>query len=266
MSAVKQELQPVATDDLGVQKSQAWVLLGAIRAADSIASALHSQTIRGLQQIRDQHLYRELNFSRFDDFLESEHSPMNYAKFNRLEKAIESEGDELFDFLQAIDAPLSKRKLLGKGDVRVEGKEIVAHIGDDEIRVPLNNTARILGVLSRVVEQRNEQSRRIQRGEKQVKSLKAKVEELKSGGGNHAAGQGGFFDAQLNVIGSFSMLAAEAEKLPEDQRKEHLKAVREMVSEQMRRIDEAFGIQVPEQVKKRAVKVPAHLLEEEEED
>src|SRR4051794_17728333 len=103
--------------------------IGAIRAVDSIASALTAQIIRNLQQIRDQELFRAIGFKRFKDFMESERAPMNYQKFNRLEGAVEREGDALFDYLQAIDAPLSQRKLLGKGDVRVEGKEVVAQVG-----------------------------------------------------------------------------------------------------------------------------------------
>jgi hypothetical protein len=261
LQAVKQELQPVATEE---QLVEVWMKVGAIRAVESIVSSLESQTIRNLQQIRDQELFRALGFQRFKDFMESDRAPMNYQKFNRLEGAIEREGDALFDYLQAIDAPLSQRKLLGKGDVRVEGKEVVAQVGDEEIRVPLNNQSRILSVLSRVVDQRNEQARKIKRGEKEVKALKDKVAELKTSNG-HGTGQGGFFDAQLNLIGSFSVLAAEAEKLPEDQRKKLRKSFYNTVAEHMKRIDEAFGLNVPDSVKKR-VRVPDHLVDDEEEE
>ena len=242
------------------QTAEVWMKLGAIRAVDSIASSLSSQTIRNLQQIRDQELFRLIGYSKFKEFMESEHAPINYAKFNRLEGAIEREGDELFDYLQAIDAPMSKRKLLGKGDVSIEGKEIVAHVEgeDEEIRVPLTNTGRLLSVLSRVVEQRNEQARKIKRGEQQVKSLKSRVEELEQGGQNGSAGQGGYFDAVLNLIGSFSLLANEIEKLPEAQRAEVREQFFDTVGENMKRVDEAFGLQKPG----KSVRVPKHLRSE----
>jgi hypothetical protein len=257
LEQAKEELQTL--DGTPVSDAQAEVLMkiGAIRAVDSIADALSSQTLRNLQQIRDQELFKALGFKRFKDFMESDRAPMNYQKFNRLEGAIEREGDALFDYLNAIDAPLSKRKLLGRGDVRVEGKEVVAHVEgeEEEIRVPLNNTARLLSVLSRVVEQRNEQARRIARGKKEVKSLKEKVAELADGNGHNGAGQGGYMDAVLNLIGSFSLLATEIEKLPEAKRAELRTQFFDTVGENMKRVDEAFGLQKPA----KTVRVPKHL-------
>src|SRR5215213_1046993 len=132
LNTEKQELEPHADSESETQKIELWMRVGAIRAVDSIASSLASQTMRNLQQIRDQQLYKKLGFQRFEDFLASDRAPMNYAKFNRLENAIEREGDELFDYLQSIDAPLSRRRLLGRGDVTVEGKEVVANVGGEE--------------------------------------------------------------------------------------------------------------------------------------
>jgi hypothetical protein len=247
------------------QRDEALMLVGAIYAGDSIASALASQTMRNLQRFRDKKLYKALGFNRFEDFLDSDQSRMNYAKFNRLEKAIEREGDELFDYLQAIDAPLSKRKLLGKGEVCVEGKELVLQTGnDEETRIPLNNQTRILGVITRLVEQNNERGRKIKRGEARNKTLKEQVEELKKGNG-HGGSKDGFYDALLNVIGAMSVLAVEAEKVPENERRKQRKAVNEAISEHLKRVDVALGLAVPDQVKKRNVRVPDHLLEEDEE-
>jgi hypothetical protein len=259
LTKAKQQLEAVPEPDALV--ADLWMSIGAINAVDSIAASLLSQTIRNLQRIRDQKLYQVLGFPRFEDLLDSPRSRISYAKFNRLEKAIENEGDALFDYLNAIDAPFTKRKLLGKGDVRVEGKEIIAQVGEEEIRVPLNNQTRILGVLSRVVEQRNEQARKIKRGEREVRALKDKVEDLKNSSGGQA-GRNGFYDAVLMVIGAFQVLAAEAEKLPEDQRAAQRQTIYDTVAEHLHRVDAALGLKVPEHVKKRGVRVPKNLVED----
>lgn len=254
-----------APDELIKENKQFALLtiLGAISGVQSVAESLNSQTIRGLQRVRDQELFTVFGFKRFDNFLnESPYAPMNYAKFNRKEGALKNEGDELFDFLNSIDAPLSKRRLLGKGDVQIENKELVARVGAEEIRVPLSNTSRILTVMSRVVEQRNEQARTIERGKKQINSLKDKLAEEKART-RPGSGQSGapFFDALLSVIGAMSLLATEAEKLVPEERERQRDEVFKTLGEQMVRLDEALGLVVPDTVKRgKGGPVPAELL------
>lgn len=154
------------------------MILGGVRAVHSVADALSAQSIRALQRIRDEELYKSEDFKRFDDFLDqSPLSPMGYDKFNRLEKALLNEGDELFDYLNAINAPMSRRRLLGKGTLAIEGEEIVLRQDKEEQRIALDNRAVLLTTLSKLADQTNEQRRTIERGKNEITRLQKQADE-----------------------------------------------------------------------------------------
>lgn len=244
------KISKAETEGVSPELRSALLIVGGVKAATSIAQAIQSETIRAVQRVRDQKLFIPLGFQRFDDFLDkSPDAPFNHNKFKQMENALKAEGDELFDFLNSIEAPLSKRKLLGKGDVQIENKEMVARVGNEEIRVPLTNTHRILTVMSRVVEQRNEQARTIERGKKQIDSYKKKLAEANNRPGN-GPHESSFFGALLAVCGAFALLATEAEKLTPEERAQQRTAVFKTIGEQMHRLDEALGLEVPESVRK----------------
>ena len=159
-----------------VSRDSLLMVLGGIRAVHSVSEALNAQSIRALQLIRDEGLYKAEGYTRFDDFLnQSPLSPMKYDKFNYIEKALLSEGDELFNYLNAINAPMAQRRLLGKGSLAVEGEEIVIRADGDEQRIPVSDRAVLLTTLSKLADQTSEQRRTIERGKKENERLREKL-------------------------------------------------------------------------------------------
>lgn len=169
---VEEEIAEREEASAAITRDSFLMVLGGVRAVNSVAEALGAQSIRALQRIRDEELYKAEGFTRFDAFLdESPLSPMNYKKFNRLETALLNEGDELFNYLNAINAPMARRRLLGKGTLTVEGEEIVVRHGhdDDEQRIAISDRGVLLSTLSKLADQNGEQQRKIGRQEKRLK-------------------------------------------------------------------------------------------------
>lgn len=167
---VEEELAEQAEVTATIARDSFLIVLGGVRAVNSVADALSAQSIRALQRIRDEEMYRAEGFKRFDTFLdESPLSPMNYKKFNRLETALLNEGDELFNYLNAINAPMARRRLLGKGTLTIEGEEIVVRQDKEEQRIAVGDRAVLLSTLSKFADQNGEQRRKIERQEKKLK-------------------------------------------------------------------------------------------------
>lgn len=167
---VEEEMAERAETSAAITRDSFLMVLGGVRAVNSISEALSAQSIRALQRIRDEELYKAEGFNRFDAFLdESPLSPMNYKKFNRLETALLNEGDELFNYLNAINAPMARRRLLGKGTLTVEGEEIVVRQDKEEQRISVSNRAVLLSTLSKLADQSGEQQRKIDRQERKLK-------------------------------------------------------------------------------------------------
>lgn len=198
--------------------------LGKINLADNLSTVLRAQTIRTLQYIRDEHLYRSAGFSRFDDFLdEYSHSPMNYKKFNRLESLLETEGDILFDTFTSLSIPQSKRKLLGKGNVQIEGETLFIKSDNDEadVEIELKDRNRILETLSALADANAEKSKKldsqktkIEKGEAEIEKLQKKLDAGVSGGESpHKL----HYEDFMRSCNSIDALAETVKKLPADE-------------------------------------------------
>ena len=150
-----------------------WQTIGASKLADRLSSALASQTIRALGQIRDNKEYLSEGFQTFEDFLDQDpESPMTYDQFNRREKLLDSEGDLAFDLLSSLDVPLKTRKLLA-GQIEVNGNDL--RIGD--AHVSLDNETAILNLITTQHAKLLEQQRTIDRGRKDIETQKRRVVE-----------------------------------------------------------------------------------------
>jgi len=224
---------------------QAAELLGGIKTANAIARAfadtVTSQSFRALQQFRDTKAYEAYGFTRFDDFLnDSDFSPMTKHEFYNREALIEKEGDQVFDVLNGLQLSLKARKQLGTGSLKIEGNEVV--IGDE--RIPVSDSARVKEVIKNLAEKTSEQARTIERGKKELTSVKKERDTYKSGAKFQAGGTP-FEQAQLSLLAAFHSLTSEARKLPDEQ----LEAVRHntlaLISEQRTQLEEALGLAAP---------------------
>lgn len=171
------------TDAVARQQSLSrfWQMVGGIKVADAIRNNLTSQSLRTLELIKTEKLYRDAGYATFDQFLDkSPDSPMSHDAYLRRMKALEAEGDAVFDTFNAIGLSLAKRRALAGGAIEIDGEEIVVRDGDDESRIPLRDRAQVLSVLSQLADKNAQNSRTIERGRKEVERLKRKVDEAKN--------------------------------------------------------------------------------------
>lgn len=122
------------------RRSETLFLLGRIRQtghiARAVATGLSAQEIRALVQFQEDRRYLDLGYANFVEFLEnSEYSPMSKTRFYERLRVLESEGDEIYDLLTEMGISISTRKLLTKGDRRLEldGDDLI--VGTERVSV-----------------------------------------------------------------------------------------------------------------------------------
>ena len=218
---VEEELTDAREAHEAALRDDSIFVLGGIRAVHKLTDALCAQTIRALQQVRDERRYEAFGFSRFDDFLDkSPLAPMNYKRFNRLETALINEGDEMFNYLSAVNAPMSKRRLLGKGTLKIEGEEVVISAGEDEYRFPAGDRATLLTTLSKLADQNDEQRRRIERQDKKLKKGEQDYKTLQrqtlSGAAPYKATPDTVKQLAFDALAALGLLTTAAGKLPDE--------------------------------------------------
>jgi hypothetical protein len=165
---------------------KALLRLGAVGAIGRLAQNLNAQTIRALQDVRENKDFEALGFSRFDDFLnESEIAPMTYRQFYDREKLLLQEGDHVFDLMNSLKLSHKQRRLLGAGHIQIdEAKGTVIIVTGEDLEeeteeIELNDRTRLLQTLSALADQaallnqkNSKQKQQIERGENQVEELK----------------------------------------------------------------------------------------------
>jgi hypothetical protein len=195
--------------------SDALQLLGAIRATQTLGRSISAQSFRALMKFRDEGGHVALGFERFDDFLNNfPTSPMSKHQFYDRLKAIESEGDDLFDLLNTLRIPIQTRKEIGEGQIRMDGETLILGTGDRAVEVPMGDRRAVADVIRNLTEkttkqakQLAEQAEKIKSGEKENKTLKKSADYVM------ALRSHPFDQALMNLIGSFAALSLEAEKL-----------------------------------------------------
>ena len=214
-------------------------LLGAIRATQNLGRHISAQSFRALILFRDEKGHEALGFERFDDFLNNHpDAPMTKHQFYERLSALEREGDAAFDLLNSLKIPASLRKQIGDGQIKIQGEMVIVGVEDKEVEIPINDRARVTEVLRELASTSATQRRTIERGQKEVTSLKKKLDTAKQSG---TSGISPFNQAAATLLGAFTALTAEAEKLPEDQREEKLNSILPLIATQRMRLEEAFG-------------------------
>lgn len=118
------------------RQMQAAMIMGGIRAVDRVAKGISSQAMVATIRFQDDKLHEEFGFDRFADFLDkSPYSPMTKHEFYKRKEVFDSEGEQTFDALNAINISLTTRKALVAGGVEmfVDGDELV--IADQRVPV-----------------------------------------------------------------------------------------------------------------------------------
>lgn len=160
-------------------RERALLLVGGFRTALKIASAINSEVMRSLEVFQEGRLYQGLGFERFVDFLDqSEHSPMSKAQYYERRAILEKEGDQVFDLLSDLGVSIRKRKLLGKGNIEIDGETVIIRDGDEETAIELKDRTRLLETLSALADANVDKSAKLDKQQQAIEKHDEKVREL----------------------------------------------------------------------------------------
>lgn len=204
------------------KRDKALMMVGAFTVTNRIAQALSAELMRALIQFQEEKIYESFGYETFVDFLnDSEHSPMTKSQFYERKKVLEIEGDAAFDLLNSLSLPIQKRKLLGAGNVQVDGSTVFITTqnpdGDDQIvEIELNDRTRLLQTLSALADQNTllnaksaKQKEKIEKGESEIENLQKKLDAGGSGKGSNSSIE---FESFMRIVNSTDALAATIEK------------------------------------------------------
>jgi hypothetical protein len=220
-------------------RERALLFLGGMRAADRIASALSAQVMANLIAFEKEKMHEQMGYKRFVEFLDrSPYSPMTRHQFYKRREIFDREGEQVFDLMNDIGLPLARRKLLGRGTVRVEGETVIVNDGDEDISIELGDRARILETLSALADANAEKARRLERGLEDYERLKRKMD----AGNDSGPGQKDELErVSLTATAMLSALAAMLSETSEDRREHFLNTNLNLLALQYRRVNEALG-------------------------
>ena len=198
-----------------IEKAKTYKMLGAITAMDAIAmslsSTLSSQALRGLEKIEQEKLYLSLGYETFVEFLNSDDSPVTKNQYYDRIKLLNSEGDQLYDTLSQLSFPVSKRKLLGKGEIAVEGETVIVKTADGEEQIELNDKNRLLQTISALADRAAETTAlktKLDKGAKDNQRLKERIRDLEENPtSSNSVARSPLDVASITVAGALAELA-----------------------------------------------------------
>ncbi|MBX7170179.1 MAG: hypothetical protein K1X72_04425 [Pyrinomonadaceae bacterium] len=185
----------LASADAQQRRDNANRLIGGIMVTHSLSEKLASETIKGIQLIRDEQIYKSLGYSDFVTCLNELHDQglitFNYKRFNEREVLLKEHGVAVYNLLESVDIKISRRKLLTAGQVQVEGEKVIIVSEKDgepiTEEIPVSDRKRLIASLSTladknlVLEQKNiNLSIKSKQDQDQIKRLKKDLEEAKS--------------------------------------------------------------------------------------
>lgn len=221
-------------------RERSLLLLGGMRAADRIASALSAQVMANLIAFEKEKMHEQMGYRRFVDFLErSPYSPMTKHQFYKRREIFEREGEEVFDLMNDIGLPLARRKMLGRGQVRLEGETVIVKDGGDEVAIDMDDRARILETLSALADANAEKAKKLERGQEDYERLKRKLASATEEKG--APDKDELERVTLSATAMLSALAGMLRDASEERREKFLSAHLNLLALQYRRVNEALG-------------------------
>lgn len=237
------------------EKNNALLLLGGIgaveRLAQSISATLSSQSLRALEKFQEQGLHQSLGYDRFDDFLnESDYSPMSKHQFYERKKILNTEGDEVFDLLNAFGIPLSKRKLLGQGHIQIDGDTVIVvtgEFGEEQTEeIEITDRARLLETLSALADANADKSKKLVRKQAALEKAETEIKRLDEENDDILAHQkSDSLDphslALLNIVSAFQTLKNAAENLKPIEKEQFAPRIFETIARQLDGLSVAYN-------------------------
>ena len=237
-TSAEQELLALAVDSSRT--------LGAISAIGRLGAGLAAQAFQEFEDWLAKKRYLEMGFANEVDFLNSSLSPMTKNRYFDRKRLLEKEGAQTFDLLNSLRVPISVRKLLADGTVKVDDNFI--EIGEE--RVDVTDRPRVTELLLTLATKTTEQSRTIERGKKEIEKHKRRVvdlEEKVSRGGSVSIDQTPHARALVSLLGDFQMLAQEVQAIDDDAEKRRFGALAlDHLAEAKLQFETVLGFQAPD--------------------
>jgi hypothetical protein len=219
--------------------------LGALSAVGRLGTGLAAQAFHELETWLSEKRYRELGFSSEVDFLNSPLSPISKNRYFDRKQLLEKEGAQTFDLLNSLRVPISARKLLSDGSVKLN--DDVIEIGEEKINV--TDRARVMELIQTLAAKDSEQARTIERGRKELNKKKDEIVELKealSQGGTASADVAPHARALVLVLGDLQLLTQEVTSLTNRKElKRFAPIAMQRIAEAKGQLEAAFGFKAP---------------------
>ncbi len=229
------------------RKAMALMKMGGINAVNGLSIALSAQVMRALQECQDEKIHENFGYQRFADFLDNwPHSPMTKNQYYDRIKLLENEGDIVFNLLNDLNFPMYKRRLLGKGNIQLEGETVIVVDGEEETQIELNDRTRLLETLTALADRNYLQDRKIKKQAEGIDRLVEKTERLSEENERIAAMKSADLEnshavALLQVSSSFVALKDEIERLTDAEREAFAPKAFELIATWRDRLSEAYG-------------------------
>jgi hypothetical protein len=220
-------------------------LFGATRIINEIANRFGAQTMRMLQRVRDNKVWRRYGYKSFDDLLDNHpQSPMTRHQFYEREKVLGLEGDTAFNALNALHIPISKRKLLAEGDVTIEGN--CMKIGQQEF--DLTDESSVALALGTLAMEYAKEKRKNERGTKELDVKKRRIGELEEERSHGGMAVDGTAHARALVVtlGDHAVLNQEIAKIEDEAERQRFgQEAMERLAQARLELEESLGFTAP---------------------
>lgn len=221
-------------------------MLGAARYASHLSNQTKSDVIRFVKTVRDNKLFEQFGFSKLDDFLDSDFSPMPQRTFYRELEMFEKEGEQ-YDLFNEWKIPARIRRQLTSGDIAIDGDEVV--IAGTE-RVSLTNSGSIKAILEQLVKEKlaaedktAATDAKLARAEQKIDIADQQIERLENDLARLKNGTP--YEQQLrDTVHSMLTLTEKIGQLPDDQKAAKGVAALPHLERAIERIGEAYGLEI----------------------
>lgn len=167
------------------QRDIGLMVLGGVRIAGQISTTVASESFKALIRFGEEKLFEAFtdangnHFTRMADFLDqSPFSPMSKHAFHDRKALFEKEGEKLFDIFGELGLSIRKRKMLGKGNVEIDGEIVIVHDGDETHEIAITNQTRLLETLTALADANADKSAKLEKQKEKIAKHDDKVREL----------------------------------------------------------------------------------------
>lgn len=160
------------------QRDIGLMILGGVRVLGNYASIMSSDAFKALIRFGDEKLYLAFGYNTFAEFLnECPQSPMTKTQFYARKSLFDSEGERMFDLFGDLGLSIRKRKLLGKGNVEIDGETAIIHnVDGEDVTIELTDRTRLLETLTALADGNAEKNIKIDRQKATIDSQKATIQ------------------------------------------------------------------------------------------